>query len=204
MKPTASGVAVPGVRKPIRGSADAPALTELDKARADIARLKRDAAAAQNSADKLEACLVKTRRDNKVRLRVTAVCMMTAALIRLIFFPFREPEPGQPAQIVAAGGIIPLSQVTQRISASDGRVMQALDRLRDAFHSLPSEDQMDVVRQINAQHRGESVACPLVWTDGIPALYVGDRNGQTAPWIAKALNQCAEKVEELRIEKGRG
>jgi hypothetical protein len=204
MKPTASGVAVPGVRKPIKGLVNAPVSSELEKARADVARLKADVAAARRVAENSEASLYKTRRDSKVRLRLTAVLMMTAALIKVMFFPARETEQNQSTQITAVGGTIPLSRVAQRISANNGEVMQALDRLREAFHSLPDEDQVDIVREINAQHPGESMACPLVWTDGTPALYVGKKTGQTPPWITKAINLCAAEVEELRMERGRG
>ena len=56
---------------------------ELAKARAETAALRKEAVAARGTAEAARVKLLRSKRDNKVRLRVTAVVMMIAALIRI-------------------------------------------------------------------------------------------------------------------------
>jgi len=182
---------------------------ELENAEAELQRLKAEAAAtAERAAEQLRATVKKSRRDAKVRLRVIAVIMLTAALIK-ITWQFAEapvaplmraiPLPAMHGGIAAPAG----ADGTTSDSPGTREFTRSLDRLRDAFHSLPDEDQLAVVREINEKHPGDAMACPLVWNvQGVPSLFLGDRKGDVPPSMIAALNQCASEIEKLRAEKG--
>jgi hypothetical protein len=173
----------------------------LERAKAALARLEAEVAASQRAADQLKSDLAKSRRNNKVRLRVTAVVMMTAALIKLTWDATHAPPPILPP----ATSTIPSSLAPHSGDSSDnaveGSAPQALDRLRSAFLTMPDMDQLDIVREINRKHSAGPLACPLAWKDGVPSLSLGDQQGE-APTMAAALNRCASEVEKLRIERG--
>ena len=180
--------------------------TELEKARAETERIREEAAAAHQAAAEARARMQKSARDAKVRLRVTAVIMMTAALIKLGWEAAHAPDP-VPTPIVAqslpaVGVTSPRAPGQTSDTATDASPgAKALERLRGAFHAFPEEDQMDVVREINAKYPGPGLACPLVWKDGVPSLYVGDPKASTPPSMVNALNRCATEAEKLRAEK---
>jgi hypothetical protein len=181
---------------------------ELESAKAELARAKAESAAAQQAAERSEANLKKSRRDNKVRLRLVAVVMLTAALVKIAWQSMQAPVapvvtaaplPATPAAVSAPNTI-------QSAGASDTvqnrQFVRSLNRLRDAFHAFPEKDQMDLVREINQKQAGGPMACPLAWNAaGIPSLSVGDNKGQAPPSMIVALDQCASAVEKLRAEK---
>jgi hypothetical protein len=174
---------------------------ELENAKAELQRVKAEAAAAQQATERR---IKKSRRDAKVRLRVTAVVMLTAALIKIIWLSAHTPQapilPTVPLP-ATAGGITAAYAATN--SPGNYEFTRSLNRLRDAFHSFPDDDQLDIVREINRRHPGAAMACPLAWNAaGVPSLYVGDEEGQVPPSVITALNQCASEVEKLRVEKG--
>ncbi len=124
---------------------------------------------------------------------------MTAALVRVAWEAMNTQAP-----VVTSSIEKKITQTTAAIIArTDERPSEAevgLDRLRDAFHSFPEEDQPTVVREVNLRYAGTEFTCPLAWIQGIPELSVKDkRNNQ--PMMAEALNQCASGVERLRREK---
>lgn len=205
MKENLDGASTLSLGTPPRQFAKLGGRTELEKAKAEVARVKAQAAEAEETARKLQASLVKTRRDNKMRLRVTAVLMMTAALIRLGFMATAEPAPAPiQAQTTLAAAVSPTTTAQDATGSSSTNADQtnhALNHLRDAFHAFPAEDQMDLVREINEKHPGSSMACPLVWNDGEPALYVGDAKDKSEPYMLQALNQCANELEKLKAER---
>jgi hypothetical protein len=152
--------------------------------------------------------MVKAGRDNKLRLRTTAVIMMTAALLKLGWEAAHAEAPvpaaGIAQPLTPAAAAIPVASIDRgkagSIDSSEGAV--AMERLRDAFHSFPDQDQTILVREINTKYAGTEMTCPLVWNDGVPALYVGDRKGGAPPpLMAAALNRCANAVEKLRADK---
>jgi len=172
----------------------AAAPAELERVRREVDQARADAVAAR-------ARMLKSTRDSKVRLRVTAVIMMTAALLRLAW----EANSQLPAP--TAKVIEPIRQsappAALRVSANSQPTAAevALDRLRDAFHLFPDEDQPVVVSEVNARYAGTDFTCPLAWSiNGMPALLVKDR-GPAIPMMAGALNQCAAGVEKLREER---
>ncbi len=182
--------------------------TELEKARAETERIREEAAAAHEAAAEARTRMQKSARDAKFRLRATAVIMMTAALVKLGWEAAHAPDPAPmplvaqtlpPAGVASASKSRQTSDNSASTDASPGA--KALERLRTAFHAFPEEDQMDLVREINERYPGPGVACPLVWTDGVPALYVGDPKGKAPPSMVNALNRCALEAEKLRIER---
>ena len=174
--------------------------TELEKAKAEAERAKADSAAAQARADQARAKLEKSTRDSKVRLRLTAVVMMLAALLKLGWQAANDPAPATKPGIAQA---LTPTQNAMPVSSTEATVTQAevaLDRLRDAFHSFPEEDQPDVVREVNEKYAGSDSTCPLAWARGMPALSLKD-GGRWEPMMAAALNHCADGVERLRKER---
>lgn len=175
--------------------------TELEKARQEASRARADALAAQERADQARERLLKNKRDTKMRLRATAVIMLTAALLRLAWEASNTQPPAPVAsavQPIAQGtaGALPEASTTETTQAE-----LALDRLRDAFSSFPDEDQPAVVSEVNARYAGTEFSCPLAWsTKGMPTLSVGG-NGGSQPIIARAANQCAAGVEKLRSDR---
>jgi hypothetical protein len=173
--------------------------TGRSDAGAELEQAKTEARRAWAAAERARVALVKTKQDAKFRLRVTAVLMMTVALAKMAWVAANsEPEATAPTVVQpmakSAGG-------TPANSATDGTGSTiALDRLRDAFHSFPDEDQPDVVREVNRRYAGSEFACPLSWTDGFPALWLKN-SGKVEPMMATALNQCAAGVEKLRQER---
>jgi hypothetical protein len=199
MNETAQGGTTLNLRNPFgaAGKADLPR-TELEKAKAEAQAARAQAAAAVENAERLRANLLRSKRDAKVRLRITAAIMMTAALLKIAW---------QAAQAPAADAV-PLK--TQPLAASaalngvnssdrafkDSAAVLALERVRTAFHAFPEEDQVDLVREVNQTYAGIGLSCPLEWRDGVPILRVGD-----PPSMAAALNQCAAGVERLRADR---
>jgi hypothetical protein len=181
---------------------------ELENAKAELLRLKAEAAVAECATEQLRANFKKSRRVATVRLRVIAVVMLTAALIKITWLSAQAPvAPATRAMPLPAmhGGIGTPNTADADITDSSGtrEFTRSLNRLRDAFHSLPEEDQLDVVREINEKNPGAAMACPLVWNaQGVPSLFLGDRNGDVPPSVIAALDQCAGEIEKLRIEKG--
>ncbi len=181
---------------------------ELEEAKAELQRLKADAAAAERTAEQLRANFKKSRRDVTVRLRVIAVVMLTAALIKITWQSADAPVAPvmRAAPLPAMSGAIAMPAAVEETtpdSPGTRKFTQSLNRLRDAFHSLPEEDQLDVVREINEKHPGDAMACPLVWNAlGVPSLFLGDRKSDFPPSIIVALDQCAGEIEKLRAEKG--
>jgi hypothetical protein len=172
----------------------------LENAKAELQRVKAEAAAAQQANERR---LKKSRRDAKMRLRVTAVVMLTAALIKITWLSAQTPPP--PIPPANASGIIP-AYAAQSDDLTDSPANQeftsSLNRLRDAFHSFPDEYQLDIVSEINRRHPGAAMACPLAWNAaGVPSLYVGDKESHAPPSVIAALNQCASEVEKWRTEK---
>lgn len=173
--------------------------SELEKAKAEAERAKADSVAAQARADQARVKLEKSTRDAKVRLRATAVIMMTAALVRLGWEAANAPPP-----VVKPSLVQPMtaSKDAMSLSSSNAAVPEAeiaLDRLRNAFHTFPEKDQPIVVREVNERYAGTEFTCPLAWAEGIPALSVKDQ-GNSQPMVAAALNRCAAGVERLRRE----
>ena len=140
--------------------------------------------------------MLKASRRSKVRLRMTAMIMMTAALLKVAW------EAANPAPPIASA-LQPVGHSAAPApppSLEDTEAQVALERLRDAFRNFPDEDQPTVVREVNARYARTEFTCPLEWTDGVPALSVKDK-GPQRPLMAGALNQCAAGVERLRREK---
>jgi len=177
----------------------------MAKAAEEIKRIKAEAVAAIQAAEQWQARLTDLRRDNKRRLRLTALIMMTAALTRLAWEAAHTPEPPlatiQP--LTGLAGSLPPHFGTQDDKASglasNPQFSRALNRLRDAFHSFPEEQQENLVSQVNKKYSGGSPVCPLVWNQGVPALYVDEK--EPPPWLAHAIDRCASEVEKLRAEK---
>lgn len=181
---------------------------QLEAAKAELERVKAEAAAAQRANEQLQINFEKSRRDTKVRLRVIAVVMLTAALIKITWQSVHSSSaPIKIAVSLPAESGTATGDATANVDTSDSpgtrELSRSLDRLRDAFHSFPEESQSDVVREINQKHPGAALACPLVWNNaGVPSLLVGDKTGNAPPSMIVALNQCASEVEKLRAEKG--
>ncbi len=173
--------------------------TELEKAKAETERAKADTKAAQVRAEQARAKLEKSTRDSKVRLRVTAVVMMTAALLKLGWEAAQAPTPPTTQSLAQA---VAASQDALPVQSSNAAIPQAevaLDRLSDAFHAFPEKDQPTVVREVNERFAGTEFSCPLAWAEGIPSLSVKDK-GNAEQMMSAALNQCAAGVERLRKE----
>lgn len=179
--------------------------TELEKARLEAEWARADAAAASERAERIHAQMLQTKRDAKVRLRITAIIVISAALIKMGWQAAHEPTPTAsvtpPFQVAGGGTMLSLPPGTAESSAADEQsaANAALERLRDAFHTLPEEAQIDIVREINAKSLNGEMTCFLAWRDGVPALYVG--NKEDKPPVADALNRCAAGVERLRAER---
>jgi hypothetical protein len=193
-----NSASTPGLRPPPRTKSEkdkARVSAELENAKAELQRLKAEAAAtAERAAEQLRAT-VKKSRDAKVRLRVIAVVMLTAALVKITWQFAAAP-------VVPVTRLAPLPGVSTTDSPGMREFTRSLNRLRDAFHSLPEEDQVDVVREINEKHPGAAMACPLVWNaQGVPTLFLGDKKGDVPPSMIAALEQCASEIEKLRAEK---
>jgi len=189
------------LRSPAAATAKRGPLTELEKAREEANRARADGAAAQERAEQAKARMLKSTRDAKVRLRVTAVIMMTAALLRLAWEANSQPSAPVAKVILPIGQSSVAGEKTVAANSQPTQAEVALDRLRDAFHSFPDEDQPAVVSEVNTHYAGTELTCPLAWSSkGIPALSVKD-NGEAVPLMAGALNQCAAGVEKLRQER---
>jgi hypothetical protein len=173
----------------------------------ELKRVKAEAAAARQVAEQSQTKLVESRRDNRLRLRLTALVMMTAALMKLAWQAGHAPQP-------TPGTVQPLARLASSIPArfdgqgggSSGSLVigqfpRALNRLSAAFHSFPDEDQMEIVHEVNRKYPGSSMTCPLVWKNGVPALYVGEKTGEPPPSLIHAVEQCAKEIEKLRVEK---
>jgi hypothetical protein len=195
------------LRSPLREQAKGRPPIELEKARAEVERARADTAAAQERADQLKAKMLRSSRDAKFRLRATAVIMMTAALLKIGW------EAAHASTTPGFGSVQPSAQTAQAMSANsssnsasasgpanNSEGVKALERLRDAFHSFPDEDQVELVHQINKHNVNGVMTCPLVWHNGVPSLYVGDKTRDTPPYVASSLNHCSEAVEKLRAE----
>jgi hypothetical protein len=176
---------------------------ELEFAKAELARVKAEAVAAQLATERLQAHLTKSRRDTKVRLRVIAVVMLTAALIKTAWQSAQAPPVSGTAPLpIGAAGILSAPNVMRAANTPDSpqnrEFVRSLNRLRDAFHSFPDEDQIGLIQEIN---ENRPMACPLAWNEaGIPSLFVGDKKGETPPSMIAALNQCASAIEKLRVK----
>jgi hypothetical protein len=175
---------------------------ELQKALAEATTSKAEAVAARESAEKARHRLAKSKRDAKVRMRVTAVLMMTAALFKLGWEAAHE-TPTIAKITRSAKTALNLTASAQMgkdptIDNSDGG--KALNRIRSAFELLPELDQPEVVRQVNARNPGSEKACPIVWDDGHPSLFVGDKEGTQPISIAATLNRCSTEIERLRAD----
>jgi hypothetical protein len=132
------------------------------------------------------------------------VVMMTAALATLAWQAAHAPPPPEAVQPLARlAASIPFHFDGQQPGYSDalGPFPRALNRLREAFHSFPNEDQIEIVREVNRKYPGTSMTCPLVWKNGVPALYIGAKTGEPPPWLLHAVERCADEVEKLRDEK---
>jgi hypothetical protein len=180
----------------------------LEIAKAELQLAKADAAAAERVIEQLRANFKKSRRVATVRLRVIAVVMLTAALIKITWLSAQDsvtpPTPAMPLPVMHRSIGTP-NTADADITDSPGtrEFTRSLNRLRDAFHSLPEEDQRDVVREINQKNPGAAMACPLGWdAQGVPSLFLGDRKGDVPPSVIAALDQCAGEIEKLRTEKG--
>jgi hypothetical protein len=201
---------------------DAP--SELEKARAETARVRVEIAAAHESAAQACAKMQQSKRDAKFRLRATAMVMMTAALLRLGWQAAHEPPavPAaitvQPLAVSSTGMSVSRSDQTGKgassvdhntvdhitvdhITVDHSEGAKALERLRGAFLAFPDETNIEVVAEINAKYKGPGLACPLVWEKGIPSLYVGDPEGVAPPSMVNSLNRCSREAEKLRVEK---
>ncbi len=134
-----------------------------------------------------------------MRLRVTAMVMITAALLKLGWqasqAPTRPATPSVAQPLTASRDALPVQSDHSPIPQAE----VALNRLRDAFHEFPEKDQPTVVREVNERFAGTEFSCPLAWADGVPSLSVKDK-GKAEPMMAAALNQCAAGVERLRNE----
>ena len=198
-----------GLRQPQHKSGDDTPSAELEKARAELRRVNDRAEKARQETEQLRVSVAKTRRDTKLVLRVAAALMLTAALIKITWLAMEAPQT-VPKIITplppATAALVPPHPTPAREmsdSAADLQLSRALNRLLDAFHTFPEEDQKDLVREINEKDTGGALACPLAWNDaGVPSLYLGDRKGEVPPSMITALNQCASEVEKLRIERG--
>lgn len=162
--------------------------TELEKLRADLV-------AAQRRGDETLAKLVSSTRSAKVRLRVTAVVMMTAALATVAWNGMNGPVPAaapgiQRPSMPHAAAIV--------VKTAAGPNESALGRLHAAFLTLPEQDQQETVREVNARYAGTEFTCPLAWNEGMPELSVKAEKQQ--PMMASAANQCAAGIERLRRE----
>ncbi len=128
--------------------------------------------------------------------------MMTAALVKVGWEAAMAQPPTPKSKIVqpmtVSNGAMPVREGERPVQQTEADA--ALDRLREAFHSFPDEDQPAVVREVNARFGGSEFTCPLAWTEGVPALSVKD-GGKTEPMMAGALNRCAAGVERLRKER---
>jgi hypothetical protein len=192
-----------------RRDAELRANHELASSKAEVRRVTDEAAAARHASEQLRVNVAKSRRDNKFRLRVAAVIMLMAALIKIAWVSAQSP-PAPPSLAVPLPPLAAASvPIVNPAAASEGlippanlQLSRALNRLSDAFHSFPEEHQMDVVREINQKHPGDALACPMAWSEGEPALYVGDKKGEVPPSVVGTLNQCASEVEKLRAERG--
>jgi hypothetical protein len=184
----------------------ARATSELEDAKAELQYFKAEAAAAERANVQLRASVKKSRRDATVRLRVIAVVMLTAALIKIAWLSAQAPVAPvvRAAPLPALPGALPAAAEADTTDSPGTREFtRSLNRLRDAFHSLPEEDQLDVVREINEKNPDAAMACPLVWdAAGVPSLFLGDKKGDVPPSMIAALNQCASEIEKLRAEKG--
>ena len=196
-----------GLRPP--ESDNSRVIAELEIAKAELVRVKAEAATAMQTTERLRASYTKSRQDAKVRLRVVAVAMLTAALIKIAWLSAQASVTPtlRAAPLPATSGGIATPYTGPAADASnsprDREFSRSLNRLRDAFNSFPEEDQAEVVREINQRRPGAALACPLVWNDaGVPSLFVGDKKGEAPPSAIAALDQCASEVEKLRIERG--
>ena len=183
---------------------------QLEKAKAEAAALRAEAAKARESAAAERDRLLRSKRDGKVRLRVTAVVMMTAALIRIGWEATRTAEPPVTATVAGAlpGSTHGVTAVNLSLKkTADGPTDdnsvggKALERIRTAFHSFPELDQAEVVKEVNKRFPGEEMTCPITWQGGRPILSVGDSQGVGPPSVGDALNRCASGIERLRAEK---
>ncbi len=179
-----------------------PAKTTQQDIAAQLDRARADAVAAQRRADEARAKMIKSSRDSKVRLRVTAVVMMTAALLKLAWqAASSQPPPPSAAILQPLPSSSSASSLPVRPTVDASASAAALDRLRDAFHSFPDQDQPDIVREVNERYANQGLTCNLAWKDGSPALSVGGKDANIPPMMARALDRCAEGIEKLRAEK---
>ena len=166
--------------------------TELERARAEVL-------AAQQREYEAQVKLEKTKRAAKVRLRVTAFLMMTAALVKLAWNWNDGPVPATATSVEKL-----ITQSTAAILVKTGvrptESEAALLRLHDAFITLPEQDAQDVVQEVNKRYAGTEFTCSLAWNEGMPALSVKSSAGNP-PMLASAANQCAAGVERLRRER---
>lgn len=186
-----------------RLEAELRATSDLANVKAELRSVKEEASVAREATEHFRAGVAKSRRNAKYRLRVTALVMLVAALIKLAWVA-AQPPPSAPAVPLPPPPIasipIPIAAplAETRISPGNLQLSRALNRLGDAFRAFP-EDQRDVVAEINRKHPGNSMACPLAWNDeGVPSLFVG---GKAPLSVVEELNRCASELEELSVEK---
>jgi hypothetical protein len=182
--------------------------SELESARAEIEHIREEAAAAYEAAAEARARLQKFARHVKFRLRATAVIMLTAALLKLGWETAHAPNPSPTTRVsrsLTPVGVTseswPKPTATTATSVDNSAGANALKRLRDAFQAFPEEDQIDIVHEMNEKYAGPGRACPLVWKNGAPSLYVGDPTGFNSPSMVNTINRCASELEKLRVDR---
>jgi hypothetical protein len=131
------------------------------------------------------------------------VVLLTAAVAKiacLVYFsPALLPESKR-STITSAPHIVAAVKAPKHPERGDQQFKHAMTRLQDDLYSM-SEDQSDVVRQVNAKSPGLPRPCPLEWINGEAALSL-DSNGQRLPpSLTSAVTQCAVAVEKYRDEK---
>jgi hypothetical protein len=199
---------------------------QLIKMFSAMEQAKTEAAAARREASELREHIITTSTGKtKINFRtlaatVTAVVMGTAVL-KVAYVGYIHSQ--EPAKIVAPFAMAPISaapvpslavrraaetplplphvqQKDQSSSPEDIQFALAVDRLQDAFNSLP-ESQSEIVKMVNQKNPGGPLACPLAWNNGQASLYLGGGKGSDPLSLAAAMNQCADATEKLRAER---
>jgi hypothetical protein len=122
-----------------RSKSESDKLAELKRAQAELQRVKAEAAAAQQATERLRASVAKSRRDTKFRLRVVAVVMLTAALIKILWLSAQSPPalPKIAAPLPPSNSLSTPGGAKAKGGASDSsadvQFSRALNRLHDAF-----------------------------------------------------------------------
>jgi len=133
---------------------------------------------------------------------ILTVISLAAAVSKITYFGYFRPAPSPESKrhTVTPGPAVAPSKARKHAELGDQQFKQAMIRLQDDLYSL-SENQSEVVRQVNSKYPGLSRPCPLEWINGEAALSLDSGDQHMPRSLTSTVTQCAVAVEKYRDEK---